>query len=69
MSHPTFGGVAQRGGENITSILRFPRGLLQFRYRYKLGYSEPADNFYQYFLDSVAYIMNSNTYFIRYGPS
>jgi hypothetical protein len=43
--------------------------LLQFRYRYKLGYSEPADNFYQYFLDSVAYIMNSNTYFIRYGPS
>ena len=39
MSHPIFGGIAQRGGENITCILRFPRGLLQFRYRYQLGYS------------------------------
>jgi hypothetical protein len=36
---------------------------------YKLSYSEHAENFFQYFLDSVAYIMNSNTYLIRYGLS
>ena len=69
MSHPTFGGVVQRGGENITYILRFPHGFLQFGYRYKLGNSEPADNFFQYFLDSVAYIMNSKTYLMRKGQS